>query len=197
MKLTLLFSLLLSASLALATNVVSVDMAVVLEHHPNTPSDRQLLKDTYDDFSKKRDALSDEVTALQEALAQMVKEAQNPMLSAARSEELRNAAEAKYRELEEKKTSAEEEMRQCTRSYEELNSRLSRRTVKDIQEKIAAYAKEQGYDIVLDRASVPYVTPACDITNTVIVLCGGKVPESAGEDLAKPETLAGPDDAAE
>lgn len=201
MKRTLLIGTLLASAMAFAQTVVCVDMAVALEHHPNTPADRQLLKDTYDDYSKKRDALMAEVEAMQEELTQMVKEAQNPMLSAARSEELRNAAEAKFRALEEKKASAEDEMRQCTRSYEELTSRLSRRTIKDIQEKLAGYAKEKGYDIVIDRASVPYVSDKCDITNNVIVLCGGTVPKAdtskAGEELAKPETLAGPDDVAE
>jgi hypothetical protein len=66
-----------------------------------------------------------------------------------------------------------------------LERRLTKRTTEEVNELIAAYAKEQGYDAVIYKNVVPYVAAELDITQTVIGLCGGKP-------AAKPAKKAAP-----
>lgn len=176
-------------SAASVPSIVVVDMEAVIAHHPNTPSDKKLLEDTLAEFSQERDALRSAIKAKQAELEKQLKEAQNPMLAPAKVEEMRKACEAKYAELQRDTEAAEQKMAGRSRELSELEERLVKRTTKEIQAHIEAYAKEKGFQVVLYRNMVPYVVPERDITDLIIVLCGGK-PEpkdpSKGADELKP-----------
>lgn len=172
-------------------SIAVVDMEAVLAHHPNTPNDKKLLEDTLAEFTQERDALRDALRAKQEDLEKKVKEAQNPMLSPAKVDELRKACEAKYAEIQREGDAAEQKMAGRSRELSELEARLIKRTTQQIQTQIDAYAKEKGYSLVLYKNVVPYVTPELDITDRIIVLCGG-MPETkpAAKPVAAPKAPA-------
>lgn len=164
----------LSAAAVDVPEVVVVDMEVVLAHHPNTPNDKKLLEDTLAEFTQERDALRDAIKAKQADLEKQVKAAQNPMLAPAKVEELRKACEAKYAEIQRDTDAAEQKMASRSRELSELEARLIKRTSQEIQAHIAAYAKEKGYRLVVYKNVVPYAAPELDITDLIIVLCGGR-----------------------
>ena len=170
-------------------SIVVVDMEAIIAHHPNTPNDKKLLEDTLAEFSQERDALRAAIKAKQADLEKQVQEAQNPMLAPAKADELRKACEAKFREIQRDTDAAEQKMASRSRELSDLEDRLLKRTTKEIQAHIAAYAKEKGFQVVLYKNMVPYVTPERDITDLIIVLCGGR-PEpkdsSKGADELKP-----------
>lgn len=179
----------LTAAAASVPSIVVVDMEAIIAHHPNTPSDKKLLEDTLAEFSQERDALRAAIKAKQADLEKQVQEAQNPMLAPAKADELRKACEAKFREIQRDTDAAEQKMAGRSRELSDLEDRLLKRTTKEIQAHIAAYSKEKGFQVVLYKNMVPYVTPERDITDLIIVLCGGK-PEpkdtSKGADELKP-----------
>lgn len=191
MKKTLLALSCLSACMLSAATLAVVDMETILSRHPNTPNDKQLLETTLAEFSKERDTLRDAIEAKQGELEKRVKEAQNPMLAPAKSDELRKSCEALYNTIQRETEAAEQKMASRSRELSELEARLIKRTTKEIQAHIAAYAKEKGFDLVLYKNVVPYVADPLDITDEIIVLCGG-LPEKqpagkAADELTPPE----------
>lgn len=183
----------LCACLLSAQTVVTVDMEKILESHPNTPNDKQLLETTLAEFSKERDTLRDAIEAKQAELEKRVKEAQNPMLAPAKSDELRKSCEALYTTIQRETDAAEQKMASRSRELSELEARLIKRTSKEIQAHIAAYAKEKNYDMVVYKNAVPYVKAGLDITDQIIILCGGlpekKDTSKGADELAAPETF--------
>lgn len=191
MKTKLLALAALCACAVSASTIVMVDMEKILERHPNTPNDKQLLETTLAEFAKERDTLRDAIEAKQMDLEKRVKEAQNPMLAPAKADELRKSCEALYATIQRDTDAAEQKMAARSRELSELEARLIKRTSKEIQAHIAAYSKEKGYDMVVYKNVVPYAKEELDITDQIIVLCGGKVEKKdtskAADELAAPE----------
>ncbi len=177
-------SLLISVA-AFAQTLAVVDMEAVLAKHPNTPSDKKLLESTLADYSKERDALRDAIKAKEADLEKQVLEAQNPMLAPARAEELKRACQSAFEAIEEARRAAEAQMAERSRTLSEMERKLIKRTSEEIQAHIAAYAKEKGYDLVLYKNIVAYTNPAHDITDAIIVLCGGKPDKKSTAKSAK------------
>ncbi len=175
MKKSFTLAALLVVASAIAQSIVVVDMEEVLAQHPNTPSDKKVLEATIADYTKERNDLRANLEQKEAELERMIKEAQNPMLAPAKAEELRKACEYAYRELERAQMAAEAKMAERSRQLSEMEARLIKRTSEEIQLTIAKYAEVQGYDIVLYKNVVPYVKADYDITNEVILLCGGKL----------------------
>ncbi len=190
MKKLLAFTALFAVATAFAGKIAVVDMDVILEKHPNTPNDKKVLETTLADYSKERDALRDALEVKQSDLEKQVKEAQNPMLAPAKAAEMRKACEVAFRELERERLNAEKQMAERTRQLNEMENRFIKRTADEIHAHIEAYAKEKGYDAVLYKNVVPYVKPEFEITNQIIVLCGGmpdrKPTVKTAEELAAP-----------
>lgn len=174
-------TLLVTALIALSTTVASaagfavIDMEAILEAHPNTPNDKRLLETTLEDYSAERDALRALLEEKQMALEKMVQNAQNPMLAPAKAAELKSKCEKAFKELEEQRMKAEEQMQARSREFSELERRLVKRSSEEVLEHVKAYAKSKGYDAVMYKNMVPYYNESLDITNEIIALCGGEV----------------------
>lgn len=175
---------------ALAKGIAVVDMEAILEAHPNTPNDKKLLETTLEEFSKERDNLRKLLDEKQAELEKKVKNAQNPMLAPAKATELKKACEAAYQELEQARDNAEMQMQQRSRELSDLERRLIKRTSEEVTAQIKVYAEAQGYDAVVYKNVVPYVSEDLDITQEIIALCGGKTVKKdtskAASELAPP-----------
>ncbi len=158
---------------AFAQNIVVVDMEAVLAKHPNTPAHKKVLESTLADYTKERDALRQALDAKRADFEKQVQAAQNPMLAPAKADELKRACQAAYEQLEREGRAAEERMAERSRTLSEMERKLIDSTVEEIQAQIQAYAKERGYDLVLYKEAVAFARPEQDITDRVIVLCGG------------------------
>lgn len=183
----------LLAVAAFAQSIAVVDMEAVLAKHPNTPNDKKLLESTLADYTKERDALRAKLEAKQADVEKQMREAQNPMLAPAKAEELRKSCQAALQSLDEESRAAEAQMAERSRTLSEMERKLIKRTTEEIQAHISAYAKEKGYDLVVYKNLVPYVRPERDITDRVILLCGGtpdkKDTSKPAQELKAPERM--------
>jgi Skp family chaperone for outer membrane proteins len=167
-----------------AGGIAVIDMERILEAHPNTPNDKKLLETTLEDYSEERDALRAALDEKQAALEKMVQSAQNPMLAPAKVAELKTKCEKAFKELEDQRMKAETQMQSRSRELAELERRLIKRTSEAVIEQLQVYAKEKGYDAVVYKNMVPYVTAELDITDEIIKICGGTPAVTEEEPLA-------------
>lgn len=180
-----LLSALLCTTL-MAQKIAVVDIDTVLEHHPNTKGDRQTLELTLEEYATERDGLLADIKKREEELEALAKQLQNPMLAQTKLEELQKKGETLFAELNQAKQNAEIQVAKRRKDLQELDARLVRRSTKDVIEKIDAYAKEQGYDLILDKRNVPFVTNAYEVTNDIITRCGGTLPKTTPTVEEKP-----------
>lgn len=180
-----LFGALLCTTL-MAQKIAVVNIDLVLEQHPNTKGDRQTLELTIEEYATERDSLLADIKKREEELEALAKQMQNPMLAQTKIAELQKKGETLFAELNQVKQNAELQVAKRRKDLQELDARLVRRSTKDVVEKIDAYAKEKGYDLILDKRNVPFVTATYDVTNDIIIRCGGTLPEATPATEEKP-----------
>ena len=78
--------------------------------------------------------------------------AQNIALSSIEREKKRKAAQAKYQELKEKETELEQYVKQKTRDYKNLVTKMHKKLLEEIYTEIRNYAVLKGYDFVFDKS---------------------------------------------
>ncbi len=195
-RLLLALALALPTCCLLAQHIAIVDMERVLANHPNTPNDRKTLETTLATYTEERDKLRADIERQAADLEKQVQEARNPMIAPAKAEELRKAAEAAAKALDEAQRLAESRMAERSRTLTEMERSFVNRTSMEIQKTIGAYAKEKGLDLVLYANVVPYAKDGLDITDAIITRCGGTPPKrdtaKDGAALPPPATLKAP-----
>ena len=121
----------------------TVNLETLVKNHPNHESNRTLVKSTADDYRKKMEARQEQAKALVEEGKKLQSDWQNPMLSAAAKADLQKKLDGIQRKL----FAAQQEMRADDQHYQEeladLQQRLFKIEKKDIEAKIAAFAKTQ------------------------------------------------------
>jgi Skp family chaperone for outer membrane proteins len=195
MKKTFTFISVLFCASLMAQKIAVVDIDMVLENHPNTVGDRKTLEITIEEYATERDQLLEDIKKRESELEMLAKQVQNPMLAQVKIDELRKKGETLYAELTQAKQALEAQVAKRRKDLQELDARLVRRSTKDVIEKIDAYAKEMGYDLILDKRNVPYVKSTYDVTNEIIVRCGGTLntpkvePDATNEKLEQPAKI--------
>ena len=174
--------LLTTLCLAVATVSVAemkfatVNLETLVKNHPSHESNRTLVKSTADDYRKKMEARQEQAKALVEEGKKVQSDWQNPMLSASAKAELQKKLDGIQRKL----FAAQQEMRADDQHYQEeladLQQRLFKIEKKDIEEKIAEFAAEQGYDMIFDVAACGFSKPELDVTDAVLKKMGVSAP---------------------
>ena len=159
-----------SAELKIAT----VSLETLIKSHPSHESNRTLVKSTADDYRKKMEGKQDGAKALLEEGKKLQSEWQNPLLSATAKAELQK----KLDDVQRKLMMLQQEMRADDQHYQDeladLQQRLFKIEKKDVEDKLAEYAKEAGYDLVLDSAACGFANPKLDVTEAVLKKMGVK-----------------------
>ena len=159
-----------AASLAAAADlkVATVNMVHLVELHPTHESNKALVKSTNDDYKAKLDAKQDALKALAEEAKKIYDDMQNPMLSATAKADFQKKLEA----LQQKGNAARQELLRADQHYREemndLETRLIKLETSDIRAKISAYAKEKGYDLILDATMAAYANDSLDVTDDIL-----------------------------
>ena len=152
--------------------VGTVNLETLIKNHPNHESNRTLVKSTADDYRTKMEARQEQVKALMEEGKKIQSDYQNPMLSAAAKTDLQKKMEGLQRKL----YALQQEMRADDQHYQEeladLQQRLFKIEKKDVEAKIAEFAKEQGYDLIVDVAACGFSKPDLDVTEDVLKKMG-------------------------
>ena len=150
----------------------TVNLETLIKNHPNHESNRTLVKSTADDYRKKMETRQEEAKALVEEGKKLQSDWQNPMLSAAAKADLQKKLDGIQRKL----FALQQEMRADDQHYQEELADLQQRLFKiektDVEAKIAAFAKEQGYDMIFDVAACGFAKPEMDVTGAILKLMG-------------------------
>lgn len=158
--------------------VATVNLETLVKNHPSHESNRTLVKSTADDYRKKMESRQDDAKALVEEGKKLQSDWQNPMLSASAKADLQKKLDGIQRKL----FAAQQDMRADDQRYQEeladLQQRLFKIEKKDVEEKIADYAKEMGYDLIIDVAACGFSKPELDVTDAVLKKMGVDKPKS-------------------
>ena len=155
----------------------TVSLETLIKNHPSHESNRTLVKSTADDYRKKMESRQDDAKALMEEGKKIQSDWQNPMLSASAKADLQKKMEGLQRKL----YAAQLEMKSEDQHYQDeladLQQRLFKIEKKDVEEKIAEFAKEQGYDMIVDVAACGFSKPELDVTDGVLKIMGVDKPK--------------------
>jgi Skp family chaperone for outer membrane proteins len=119
----------------------------------------------------------------QEAVKKLVDEGkkiqsdwQNPMLSAAAKADFQKKLEDVQRKLFALQQEMRTEDQRCQDELADLQQRLFKIEKKDIEAHLAEFAKDAGYDMILDIAACGFANPKLDVTDAVLKKMGVKKP---------------------
>ena len=175
MGLCIVMAMVAGAEMKFAT----VNLETLIKNHPNHESNRTLVKSTADDYRKKMEERQEQAKSLVDECKKMQSDWQNPMLSATAKSDLQKKLDGIQRRL----FTIQQEMRADDQHYQEeladLQQRLFKIEKKDIEAKIAAFAKEQGYDLIVDAAACGFSKPELDVTDAVLKLMGVDKPKKS------------------
>ena len=192
----------LAAVLALSFTVTAyaqqkiavVDLEKLIRLHPNTAEDKKTLEATLKDFNKQKEQLQSLAASTRKAFEEAAREATNPALSESARKKAETVAMDKRQAALEAARGAEEKIRELQRELNKQEMKMLKRTSDIIERAIAAYARGNGYDLVLQLPSrlsagtgVIYSKPEMDITADVMKLLGIEEPEEEEEDAASSE----------
>ena len=156
----------------------TVSLETLIKSHPNHESNRTLVKSTADDYRKKMEARQEQVKALMEEGRKIQTDWQNPMLSASAKADLQRKIEGIQRKLYSAQQDMRAEDQRCQEELADLQQRLFKIEKKDIEAKIAEFAKEQGYDMIVDVAACGFSKPELDVTEDILKKMGVGKPKA-------------------
>ena len=174
MKKAMIAGLCVAAALVASAEmkVGTVNLETLIKNHPNHDSNRKLVKSTADDYRAKMESRQEQAKALMEDGKKIQSDYQNPMLSAAAKSDLQKKMEGLQRKL----YTLQQEMRADDQHYQEeladLQQRLFKIEKKDVEAKITEFAKEQGYDLIVDVAACGFSKPELDVTDAILKAMG-------------------------
>ena len=167
-----------SAEMKLGT----VDMVLLVRNHPNYDSNKELLSSTDKDYQKKLGVIKSDGEKLQAEGKQIAEQLRNPMLADKAKADL----EKQLIDLQQKLIAIEQRYRaeavRCRQDLQDLEGRLLKTTTDDLRRRIAKFAEEKEYDLILDKSAAPFSRPSYDVTDAVLIAMGVDPKDAKGRD---------------
>ena len=146
----------------------TVNMVDLVKLHPSYETNKALLKSTDKDYKNKLDRRQDEAKAIADEGKKAQEDLSNPMLSAAS----KASAQKKLESVQRRYIAARQEMESEVRRYQgelaDLESRLMKLQTDDIREKISAYAKANGFDMIIDSTMLAFSKESFEVTDDIL-----------------------------
>ncbi len=150
----------------------TVNMIQLVRLHPSHETNRNLVKSTDKDYKAKLDGRQDALRAIADEGKKAQEDLNNPMLSASAKAE----AQKKLEDVQQRFIAAQQDLRSTAQHYQnelsDLESRLLKLETEDIRAKITAFAKDNGYDLILDSTTVGYANEKFDVTDDILKALG-------------------------
>ena len=160
-----------------AAKIGTVSLEILIKNHPSHESNRTLVKSTADDYRKKMETRQGMLKSLVDEGKKHQSDWQNPMLSATAKAELQK----KLEDVQRRMFSIQQEMRtedqRCQEELSDLQQRLFKIETKDVEARLAEFAKDEGYDLIVDIAACGFSKPGLDVTDAVLKKMGVKNPK--------------------
>ena len=148
--------------------VGTVNMVDLVRLHPNHESNKALVKSTDSDYKDKLARMQEEAKAIADEGKKVQSDLLNPILAASAKAEAQKKLEA----IQQRFMAAQQEFRNAMQRFQsdlaELETRLLRLETEDIRAKIAAYAKENGFDIIADSTMLAFAKESLDVTDDIL-----------------------------
>ena len=179
----------LATSASAEFKMATLDIEKIVDLHPDTAHNREILKDTLKDYQGEMSKLEDSVAAARKAASAAIEESRNPALG----EKARKRAEEEAAKSVEIARTAEREFlekrQDLQRSLNEQELRLLRITVRQVETEVAKYAKANGISIVLPitgsrlgiAPAAVWADDALDITAAIMSIMGIEEPPASSE----------------
>lgn len=157
-------------------SVAVVDLEELIRLHPNTASDKKLFEETIKDYRAEGQEMQRKLESLQEDFEKARKEMQDSSLS----EKARKAAEEQAIKARDALAQADrtirEKMQSRQQQLDEMNMRMTRKTVGEIRAAVEKYAAEKKIQLVLPASTgqvmsasqILYHDRAIDITDAIL-----------------------------
>ena len=159
-----------------------VDMVLLVRNHPGYDANKELLSSTDKDFQKKLDAIKADGEKLQAEGRQLAEQLRNPMLADKAKADL----EKQLIDLQQKLIGVEQRYRaeamRCRQDLQDLEGRLLKTTTDDLKRRIAKFAEEKEYDLILDKSAAPFAKPSFEVTDAVLITMGVDPKDAKGRD---------------
>ena len=148
--------------------IATVNMVDLVKLHPSYESNKALLKSTDKDYKDKLDKRQDEIKAIADEGKKAQEDLSNPMLSAAAKASAQKKLEGVQRRYIAARQDMEAEVRRYQSELSDLEARLMKLQTEEIRAKIAAYAKEQGYDLIIDSTMLAFSKESLEVTDDIL-----------------------------
>ncbi len=153
-----------SASMKIGT----VNMVDLVKLHPNHESNVRLIKTSDSDYKAKLDAQQNALRTIADEGKKAQEEMVNPMLSAKAKADVQKKMES----IQQRFMAAQRELQASAQRFQadlaDLETRLLKMETQDIREKIDAYAKENGYDLIVDSTMMAFAKESLDVTDEIL-----------------------------
>ena len=128
-------------------------------------------------YRKKMEARQEKAKALVDEGKKIQSDWQNPMLSAVAKADLQKKLEDVQRKLFTIQQELRTEDQRCQEELADLQQRLFKIEKTDVETKLAEFAKDEGYDLIVDAAACGFVKPDMNVTDAVLKKMGVKEPK--------------------
>jgi len=169
----------LSGSLFAQTKVATVDLEMVVFCHPKAEGTNKRLREIDDEYMGELEERGKKIEKLRITHREAVEKFNNPAISEKEKTASRNAALEIETELSQLINQFTERRNQLNKNFAETKTILFDIILNDVEEKLAKYAKDKKYDLVLNKSDtipvVLFASPSIDITEDVIKATGGDI----------------------
>ena len=148
--------------------IATVNMVDLVKLHPSYESNKALLKSTDKDYKAKLDKRQDEIKAIADEGKKAQEDLSNPMLSASAKASAQKKLEGVQRRYIAARQDLEAEVRRYQSELSDLESRLMKLQTEEIRAKITAYAKEKGYDMIIDSTMLAFSKESLEVTDDIL-----------------------------
>ena len=166
--LTIVVCAALSLSALADLKIGTVNMVDLVKLHPSYESNKALLKSTDKDYKAKLDKRQDEIKAIADEGKKAQEDLSNPMLSASAKASAQKKLEGVQRRYIAARQDLEAEVRRYQSELSDLESRLMKLQTEEIRAKITAYAKEKGYDMIIDSTMLAFSKESLEVTDDIL-----------------------------
>ena len=148
--------------------IATVNMVDLVKLHPSYESNKALLKSTDKDYKEKLDKRQDEIKAIADEGKKAQEDLSNPMLSASAKASAQKKMEGVQRRYIAARQDLEAEVRRYQSELSDLEARLMKLQTDEIRAKISAYAKENGYDMIIDSTMLAFSKESLEVTDDIL-----------------------------
>ena len=158
----------LSLSALADMKIATVNMVDLVKLHPSYETNKALLKSTDKDYKAKLDKRQDEIKAIADEGKKAQEDLSNPMLSASAKASAQKKMEGVQRRYIAARQDLEAEVRRYQSELSDLETRLMKLQTEEIRAKITAYAKEKGYDMIIDSTMLAFSKESLEVTDDIL-----------------------------